>query len=383
MVLGALGAEVWKIERPDSGDEARRMAPVTDEYPDLGAYFAPINRGKRSVVIDLSTAAGVEAVLKLAARCDIFVENFRGGKAESMGLSEARVRAVQPLIIYASLTAFGPRGPDRERPGYDALLQSRTGIVSVTGEAGSSGARAGVSLLDMGSGIWVALGILAALLDREHTGQGSRVDGSLFQTGAMWMAYHLVARQFTGRDPAPQGTRITAMAPYGDFPTADSSVLVGISNDRLYAKLCTVLNRPDLIGDARFLTNPLRVANRDALDAELEPILSTRTTSDWLGIFDRAGVPSSAIQTTGAMLADGQLAALGQMHPMANLGGVVSPAIPLEFSAFEVTGAGDPPRLGEHTRPVLESADFTSEEIEDLERRKIIQCLAKQSKSSV
>lgn len=176
MIFAGLGAEVIKIERPGSGDDARSMAPA-------GAYFLAINRGKKSVAIDLSCADGVGLALRLASRCDVFIENFRGGKAEAMGLGEAAVREANRNIIYASLSAFGSRGADFAKPGYDALLQARTGIQSVTGEAGSAGARAGVSVLDMGSGMWVALGVVAALFERERTGVARRVDGSLFETG--------------------------------------------------------------------------------------------------------------------------------------------------------------------------------------------------------
>jgi len=381
MILAALGAEIWKVERPGSGDEARHMTPVLDDEPSLGAYFAAINRGKRSVALDLSSPEGVAVALRLAAQCDVFIENFRGGKARAMGIDESAVRAAQPGIIYASVAAFGPRGPDYSKPGYDALLQSRTGIVSVTGEPGTGGVRTGVSVLDMGTGIWVALGILAALLNRQQTGQGSRVDGSLFQTGAMWMAYHLVSRQLTGTDPKPQGMRIGAMAPYGAFSTADSRLLIGVSNDRLYKKLCEAIGLPELVSDARFATNPHRVSNHDELDRELQAILSTKTTAKWLACFEQAGIPASAIQTSEQLLADPQLEAVGQMRPIERLGGVASPSIPLGFSAFEVSD-GEPPWLGEHTREVLESAGFTPEEIGDLERRRIVQCLATKAKSN-
>ena len=203
MILAGLGAEIIKLERPGSGDDARAMAPVQEG---VSAYFLAINRGKKSVALDLSKPEGIAIALRLAKSCDVFLENFRGGKAERMGLGESALRSANPRIIYASLSAFGPRGPDFDKPGYDALAQARTGIQSVTGEPGTAGARAGVSILDMGSGMWMAIAILAALFDRERTGRVRRVDGSLYQTGVMWMAYHLVARQMTGRDPSPQGT---------------------------------------------------------------------------------------------------------------------------------------------------------------------------------
>lgn len=363
MILAALGADVIKIERPGSGDDARQMAPVMDGS---SAYFLAINRGKRSAAIDLSTSQGVALALRIAAKCDVFIENFRGGKAEAMGLGENAVRARRPQIIYASLSAFGPRGPDFDKPGYDALVQARTGIQSVTGEPGTAGARAGVSILDMGSGMWIALGIVAALFDRATTGAGRRVDASLYQTGVMWMAYHLIARQMTGRDPGPQGTRHAAFAPYGDFATADSRILIGISNDRLFEKLCSAAG---ISAHERFRTNAGRVEHREALDALLAPIFLLKSTAEWLEIFDRAGVPASAVQTAGQVLRDPQLAAIGQMCDAAP--GIVAPGLPLEFSGFECA-RGVAPRLGEHTREVLLECGLDAAAIDSLCERRIV-----------
>jgi crotonobetainyl-CoA:carnitine CoA-transferase CaiB-like acyl-CoA transferase len=370
MILAGLGADVIKIERPGLGDDARRMAPCAGES---SAYFAVINRGKRSVALDLGNSEGITIALRLAAECDVFVENFRGGKAEAMGLGEPAVRAQRPDMIYASLSAFGPRGADFEKPGYDALVQARTGIQSVTGEAGTAGARAGVSILDMGAGMWVALGVIAGLFERQRTGVGTRVDGSLYQTGTMWMAYHLVARQMTGIDPRPQGTRHSAFAPYGDFSTADSRLLIGISNDRLFQRLCGALGRPELARDSRFALNPDRVLHREALDRELSLVFPSRTTKEWLAEFDRAGVPASSVQTAGRMLDDPQLSALGQMREIEDWPGVASPILPLEFSGVPAA-AGAVPRLGEHTREVLLASGMQPAEIDDLVQRKIVEC---------
>jgi crotonobetainyl-CoA:carnitine CoA-transferase CaiB-like acyl-CoA transferase len=365
MILAGLGADVVKIERCGSGDDARSMPPHRGQ---LGAYFAAINRGKRSLALDLGAPEGRQIVLHLARESDVFIENFRGGKAESLGLGETAVRAENATIVYASLSAYGPRGPDFDKPGYDALGQARTGVISVTGEPGTTGARTGVSLLDMGSGMWVALGTIAALFERTRTGRGQRVDGSLYQTGIMWMAYHLVARQFTSIDPQPQGMRIGAFAPYGDFPTSDGHIMIGVSNDRLYACLRELLAIPE---DARFTTNRDRVANREMLDREISSRTRLRSTADWLAAFDAAGVPASAIHTAGEVLADPQLAALRQMYPLDDF---VTPRLPLEFSNFPDSPLGRPPQLGEHTREILESAGYTAESIGDLVRRRIVQC---------
>ncbi|MGH9355421.1 MAG: CaiB/BaiF CoA transferase family protein, partial [Terriglobia bacterium] len=211
MILADLGADVIKIERPDGGDDGRKMGPCRGNW---SAAFVPINRGKRSLALDVRRAEGLDTVLRLAARSDVFIQNFRFGNAASMGLDEKSLRAVRPDIIYASLTAFGSRGPDHERPGYDALLQARTGIVSVTGARKGEESRTGISVMDVGSGIWMALGILAALFERQRTHMGQRVENSLFETGIMWMNYCLLIRQFSGADPEPLGMKSPAFAPY-------------------------------------------------------------------------------------------------------------------------------------------------------------------------
>jgi crotonobetainyl-CoA:carnitine CoA-transferase CaiB-like acyl-CoA transferase len=371
MILASLGADVIKIERPGCGDEARDMQPQMKGW---GAYFLAINRGKRSVAIDLSKPEGVALTLRIAASCDVFVENFRGGKADAMGLGEVIVRSVRADIVYASLSAFGPRGADFEKPGYDALVQARTGIQSVTGEPETSGARCGISVLDMGSGMWIAMGVMAALFERERTHTGARVDGSLYQTGIQWMAYHLVSRQLYGVDPEPLGTRIGAFAPYGDFATSDSRILIGISNDRLFKKLCEAISRPDFLSDARFTSNSLRIHYREALEEELTQTFASRATSEWLAIFNSLGIPASAVQSVGQVLHDPQLSALGQMSELAELPGVSAPLLPLEFSG-EQTAAGAVPRLGEHTRDVLLESGVSQNEIDDLAQRRIVECL--------
>src|SRR5215471_18991404 len=222
MILADLGADVINIQRPGNGEDGRAMGPHRGTW---GAYFSTLNRGKRSIALDIRKPAGREAVLRTAATCDVFLENFRGGKAAALGLDETAVRARKPEIIYASLSAYGTHGPDYTRPGYDALLQARTGIMSVTGNANEMPVRSGVSILDMGTGVWTALGVLAALLERQRSGKGQRVDTSLLQTGVMLMSYHLLYRQFAGVNPKPQGSRHTAFAPYGAFRAADGAII--------------------------------------------------------------------------------------------------------------------------------------------------------------
>jgi crotonobetainyl-CoA:carnitine CoA-transferase CaiB-like acyl-CoA transferase len=367
MILSDLGADVIKVERIDGGDDGRNMGPHRGGW---GAYFIPLNRGKRSIAIDITKAAGREAVLRLAGGCDVFLENFRGGKASALGLDEPAVRARKPDIIYASLTAYGERGPDYSKPGYDALVQARSGIVSVTGTSPDAPIRTGVSILDMGAGVWMALGIVAALLERQRSGEGQRVAGSLLQTGVMLMAYHLLYRQFTGISPRPMGSRHTAFAPYGVFPTSSGAIVIGISNDRQFQRLCAAIGLTELADDARFRVNTNRVQNCAALDGLITDRLRTQPASHWAAVFDAHDVPNDVVQNAGEVLEDPQLAALGQMAEV-SLGGtqpVAVPRLPIELSLTSQGPLGPPPALGEHSRAILREAGYQDSEIEELVR---------------
>ena len=370
MVLADLGAEVIKVERVGSGEDGRAMGPHRGEW---GAYFTALNRGKRSIALDIRLPAGREAVLRIASTCDVFLENFRGGKAAQFGLDEAAVRARKPDIIYASLSAYGPSGPDYTRPGYDAILQARTGIMSVTGEGGEMPIRAGVSILDMGTGVWTALGILAALFERQRSGKGQRVDASLFQTGVMFMSYHLLYRQFAGVNPKPQGSRHTAFAPYGAYPAADGAIMIGISSDQAFRRLVKSLGKAELADDPRFRTNRDRVQNTPELDPILSGVFALHPRSHWTAVLDACDVANDPVQTPDQVMTDRQVAALQQLESIALSGqeSALLPRLPIGLSTTPPVIQGPPPRLGEHTRLILAEAGFSAAEIEDLLQGKI------------
>ena len=370
MVLSDLGADVIKVERPERGEDGRAMGPHRGVW---GAYFTTLNRGKRSLAVDIRNPKGREAVLRIAGTCDVFLENFRGGKAARFGLDEAAVRARKTDIIYASLSAYGPGGPDYTRPGYDAILQARTGIMSVTGEGGETPIRAGVSILDMGTGIWVALGILAALLERQRSGQGQRVDGSLFQTGIMLMSYHLLYRQFAGVNPKPQGSRHTAFAPYGAYPTADGAIMIGISSDAAFQRLAEALQRPELSGDPCFRTNLDRVRNTAELDRRISEILVRHPREYWTAALDAHDVANDPVQTPDQVMDDRQVAALKLLETIGLQGEECThvPKLPIDLSLTGPAIQGPPPVLGQHTRAILEESGFADAEIEQLLRDKI------------
>jgi succinate--hydroxymethylglutarate CoA-transferase len=367
MILADLGADVIKVERTGSGEDGRAMGPHRGSW---GAYFTALNRGKRSIALDIRNPGGREAVLRIAATCDVFLENFRGGKASALGLDETAVRTRNPDIIYSSLSAYGSTGPDYKRPGYDAVLQARTGIMSVTGNEGEAPVRAGVSILDMGTGVWAALGIVAALLERRNSGKGQRVDTSLFQTGVMLMSYHLMYRQFAGINPRPQGSHHTAFAPYGAFQTADGSIMIGISSDGAFRRLAEALGNPQWAGDPRFLTNPDRVRNTAELDRCISEVLGEYGVAWWADVLDKHDVAFDPVQTPEQVMSDPQLAALRQLEDIEIPGAEPArvPRLPLELSGTPVIIQGRPPMLGEHTRAILREASFSDADIEELLR---------------
>ena len=375
MILADLGADVIKIEPPGEGENGRAMGPYRGPW---GAYFTVLNRGKRSLALDLRQPAAREAVLRVAATCDVFLENFHGGRAAELGLDEAAVRARKPDIIYSSLTAYGRSGPDALRPGYDGVLQARTGIMSITGNADGLPVRSGVSILDLGTGVWAALGVLAALLQRQRSGKAQRVDASLFQSGLMLMSYHLLYRQFAGVNPKPQGSRHTAFAPYGAFPAADGFIMIGISSDKAFRRLAEALGKPEWGGDLRFRTKRDRSDHVAELERCLCEILAAHPVSYWKEVLDRYDVACDPVQTADQVMADRQAAALEQFQSVELAGeeSALLPRLPLGFSLTPAAIQGPPPAVGQHTRAILREAGYPDADIDELLRSGVCEAAA-------
>lgn len=365
MILADLGAEVIKIERVDAGDDARHMSPF---FADWSAYFAGINRNKKSVAVNLKDSAGIGLVLDLAGTCDVVVQNFRGSKAEAMGLGYEAFRQAREDIVYCSISAYGETGPQREDAGYDALVQAQAGLLSINGANSRELARVGVSLLDMGSGMWAALGVLAALLQRKQTGRGQEVGTSLYESGIMWGLYHLLYCQALGRNPEPQGTRHTAFAPYGAYGTADGQVFVGISNDRLFGKFAQALDRAAWSADSRFARNADRLINRDELEQKIVEAMRGQPSHVWMKKFATAGVPAANVKSFSEVLEDPQLEALGLLESteLAGFGRVRMPKLPLRMAQADFAGLRPPPLLGQHTEEVLAELQYGPERVREL-----------------
>jgi crotonobetainyl-CoA:carnitine CoA-transferase CaiB-like acyl-CoA transferase len=365
-LLGALGADVVKIERPDTGDDGRAWGPPF--WNGEGAMFLSVNAGKRSLALSLRDERGREVLLRLAASADVFLQSLRPGLADRLGLGAAAVRERNPSLVYCTIGAYGRVGPLREEPGYDALMQAAGGLVSMTGEPGTSGARVGSSLIDMGTGMWASLGIVAALLERKRTGVGAVVDTSLYETALAYIGYHLVGHLADGTVPRPEGTVFPMVAPYQVLPTRDGELMVAGGNDRLFSALCDVLELPGLAADARFRTNPDRVRNRDELVALLSRRLRERDTAHWRERLTAAGVPAAPVADVADVVSSEQTEALGILQPLphASIPDLRLAALPLSFDDERAEHRLPPPGLGEHTADVLREAGYADGEIDAL-----------------
>jgi len=376
-ILADLGADVVKVEMPRAGDDTRHWGPpflkdADGNDTDQASYFTACNRNKRSVTIDMARPEGQALIRQMAAQADVLVENFKVGGLKKYGLDYASLSALNPKLVYCSVTGFGQTGPYAERAGYDLLVQASSGMMSITGRAdgepGGGGVRVGVALTDLFTGVYASTAILAALRARDATGQGQHIDMALLDVGMAILANQATGYLNTGKVPQRQGNTHPSLAPYQDFPTADGAMLLAIGNDGQFARFCEAAGHAEWARDERFATNTLRVRNRGALIPLMEAATRTRSTAAWITLLEDKAVPCGPINDIGQAFADPQVVARGLRVDLPRDAGdgvttIAGVASPLRLSANPPVLRNAPPALGQHTDEVLSGLGLGPEAI--------------------
>ena len=370
--LADLGAEVIKIERPETGDETREWAPP--QFADgTSAYFATVNRNKQSVTVDISTAAGQDIIKKMVADADVLVENYKVGGLKKYGLDYDSLKTLNPRLVYASLTGFGQTGPDARKPGYDYIIQGQSGLMSITGPEDGLPYKVGVAVVDLFAGLNLVIGIQAALLARAQTGLGQHVDVALLDSAIAMLANVGMNHLATGKVPPRLGNGHPSIVPYQVFATEGAQHLIlACGNDKQFAAVCAVMEQ-DWIADERFATNPQRVKNRAELVPLMQAVFMSKERDAWLGLFDAASVPCGPINNIAEAVAMPQVAAremvvgLNKAEVQMNVLGS-----PVKLSGTPVQYHSAPPDLGQDTVSVLTSLGYTQEQIEQLQQQHIV-----------
>ena len=367
MTLADLGADVVKVEHPAGGDETRTWGP-----PFVGgesAYFLSVNRGKRSVALDLKDPEGRELALELCARADVVIENFRPGGAARLGLDYEAVRKRRPDVVYCTISGFGLREP-RDRAGYDFTVQAESGLMAITGVPDGEPMKVGIAIVDVLAGLNAATAILAALRRRDLAGEGDHVEVSLLDSAFAALVNVGANALLTREEPQRYGNAHPSIVPYQPFRAADGWIAIAAANDGLYARLCEAIERPDLAGDERYATNEARVLNREPLIAELQAVFAGRSTDDWERLLLAAGVPAGKIRGVGEALSAGRARTRRMDHPKAGAVELVGP--PFELEGATLGASTPPPLLGQHTAEVLRELGVDDEWLASLEERGVI-----------
>ncbi|MBW7469740.1 CaiB/BaiF CoA transferase family protein [Marinobacter sp. F4218] len=382
-ILGDLGAEIIKIERPGTGDDTRSWGPPYlrggNGSAELSAYFLSANRNKQSLAVDIADPEGQELVRKLAAESDVVLENFKVGGLKRYGLDYDSLKRINPKLIYCSITGFGQDGPYANRPGYDFLIQAMGGLMSITGqpdsEPGAGPMKVGVALTDIMTGLYATIGVLAALSHRDRTGEGQYVEAALLDVQVACLANQAMNYLTTGKAPVRMGNAHPNIVPYQDFPTADGNMVLTIGNDQQFARLCEVLEHAEWACDERFATNRARVANRRELIPKLRQATVMRSTREWVEILEGAGVPCGPVNTLDQVFDDPQILARGMRQTVTHtdLGEVPTVGNPIKLKLTPVTYRTAPPLLGEQSEQVLRRVlGLSSDAIKVLRERGVI-----------
>lgn len=389
-LLADLGADVIKVERPGCGDDTRHWGPpfLQDEQgrdTAQASYFTSCNRNKRSVTIDMAQPEGQQLIRQMAQQADVVVENFKVGGLARYGLDYDSLSALNPRLIYCSVTGFGQEGPYAERAGYDLMVQAMTGMMSITGrpddEPGGGPLRVGVAVIDLFTGLYASNAIQAALYARDNprsgSGKGQHIDMALLDVGMAMLANQAAGFLATGIAPGRQGNTHPSLAPYQDFPTSDGSVLLAIGNDGQFARFCAAAGQPQWAHDARFTTNTLRVQHRAELIALLQSVTRTRTSAQWIALLQDKAVPCGPINTIAQAFADPQVQARGLRVDMARsagdgIGHIATVASPLRLSATPTVLRYAPPALGQHTQEVLQELGLENQRIGQLRAQGVV-----------
>lgn len=375
MILADLGADVVKVERPGTGDDSRQFGPFQQAR---SLYFLSLNRGKKSIALNLKTDEGKRILKALIPHVDVMVENFRPGTMDKLGLGYETLRALHPGLIYAASSGFGHTGPDSRRPAYDMLVQAMGGIMSITGWPGMPPTRVGASVGDITAALFTAIGILSALYQRALTGEGQMVDVAMLDSQVAILENALVRFQVDGRSPQPLGNRHPTISPFQAFQTSDGYLALAIGNDKLWTTFCEAVERPDLRDDQRFFSNGSRTAHIEALAPILEALFRAKTCAEWSALFERAGIPYSPINSIEAVMQHPQVAARNMLvtvdDPQA--GAVKIAGNPIKMTSLpETPDRQPPPEIGEHTADILTRwLGYSGDDIQRLRGEGVIEC---------
>ncbi|HVP23517.1 MAG TPA: CoA transferase [Conexivisphaerales archaeon] len=372
MMLADLGAEVIKLESPVKGDESRAWGPpfVNGE----SAYFMSVNRNKKSVALDFRSPGARKVLTRLVRGADVFIENYRPGTAESLGVGYEALRKVNPRLIYCSISGFGQTGPRRDMPGYDIVALALSGMMSITGEPGRPPVKMGVPVSDIGAGMFAAFAIVSSLYGRGRTGEGERIDVSLLDGQVAWLTHQAASYFASGKVPRPLGSAHPQIAPYQAFRAKDGYFIVAAGNDAQWKALLEVLPADTALRSRAYSTNARRVGNREKLERELTSLFSRRTASSWVRSISKAGVPACTINTVAEALSDPQTVARGMVmevrHPKAGI--VRQLGMPFKLGGYRFSIRAPPPVLGQHTNEVLRGLGFSPTQIGRLRRRGVV-----------